>query len=108
MAARYEHVHIDVPELRSDALVVDLPPEETLRVAALLTHSDVFVNVFSTMTLEACLVDKPTVVVNWTAGAEISFFTSPTRTPRASWRRARSGWARCSPSSSTRSTRARW
>jgi hypothetical protein len=71
LAARHEHVHIDVPELRSDALVVDTPPEETLRVAALLTHCDVFVNVFSTMTLEACLVDKPTVVVNWTVGAEV-------------------------------------
>jgi hypothetical protein len=70
MAARYDHVHVDVPELRSDALVVDTPPEETLRVQGLLTHSDVFVNVFSTMTLEACLVDKPTVVVNWTVGAE--------------------------------------
>jgi hypothetical protein len=71
MAARHAHVHIDVPELRSDELVVDIPREETLRVAALLTHSDVLVNVFSTMTLEACLVDTPTVVVNWTAGAEL-------------------------------------
>jgi hypothetical protein len=70
LAAQHPCMHLDVPAAPSAVLIADTPEEETVRVAALLTHCDVFLNVFSTMTLEACLSDRPTVLVNWTAGVE--------------------------------------
>lgn len=66
VAEPYEHVHVHVPETISESL--DHPSPEDARVlGGLIRHSDVLVNVFSTTTLEACLVDRPVVMAGPTA-----------------------------------------
>lgn len=66
-----EHVHINVPVVRSTRLRVDLAPEETDLLTALMRHSDVVVNVFSTLNLEAALCDRPIVNVGFNGFAEL-------------------------------------
>lgn len=58
------HVHLDVPTVLSQALRSDMPASETTRLGALIKHCDVLVNVFSTTSLEALLVDRPVVMVS--------------------------------------------
>lgn len=60
----YAHVHLDVPEVCSERLRVDMPASDALRLGSLIKHCDVLVNVFSTTTLEAFLVDRPVVLVS--------------------------------------------
>jgi len=64
LAERYQHVHLDVPEVKSDRLRCDMPSSENLRLGSLLKSCDVLVNVFSTTTLEAFLLDTPVVLVS--------------------------------------------
>jgi hypothetical protein len=60
---RYPHVHLDIPEILSERLRCDAPRSDSMRFASLVRHCDVLVNVFSTTTLEACLADRPVVMV---------------------------------------------
>jgi CDP-glycerol glycerophosphotransferase (TagB/SpsB family) len=60
---RYPHVHLDVPEVRSQRLRCDVPRSDNMRLAGLIRSCDVLVNVFSTTALEACLADRPVVMV---------------------------------------------
>jgi hypothetical protein len=60
---RYEHVHLNVPRVLSKRLAYDMPEEENILLGSLLKHCAVLVNVFSTTTLEACLLDRPVVLV---------------------------------------------
>ena len=64
-ALEREHarVHVDVPEVMSRRLKCDVAPDDAARLAGLLAHSDVVVNVFSSTTLEAFLLDRPVVMV---------------------------------------------
>lgn len=61
LAREREHVHLDVPEIVSDRMRSDVTTADDERLAALLSHADVLVNVFSTTTLEAFLADTPVV-----------------------------------------------
>lgn len=63
IAARHEHVRVDVPEVRSHRLRIDRTADDGLWLGALFRHCDVLVNVFSTTTLEAFLLDTPVVLV---------------------------------------------
>lgn len=66
ITARHEHVFVNLPETIAEDL--DHPSPEDARVlGGLIKHADVLVNVFSTTTLEACLVDTPIVMVGPTA-----------------------------------------
>jgi hypothetical protein len=60
----YPNVQLDVPEVRSERLRVDMAASDGLRLGSLIKHCDVLVNVFSTTTLEAFLVDRPVVLVS--------------------------------------------
>lgn len=63
LADRHPHVHLDVPTVVSHRLRSDMPPSESVRLGALIKHCDVLVNVFSTTSLEAMIVDRPVVMV---------------------------------------------
>lgn len=69
LLARYEHVHLDIPEVVSEKLFCDVAPSDNERFGSLLRHCDVLVNMFSTTTLEAFLLDRP--VVNVAADAHV-------------------------------------
>lgn len=64
LAQRFRNVTTDVPAVSSERLSCDVPESDYRRLAALLAHCDVLVNAFSTTTLEACLLDKPVVLVS--------------------------------------------
>jgi hypothetical protein len=63
IAARHPHVAVDVPEVRSERLRIDRAADDERWLGALFKHCDVLVNVFSTTTLEAFLLDRPVVLV---------------------------------------------
>ncbi len=67
LASAHAHVHLDVPDVRSQRLRCDAPASDTARAQALVRHCDVLVNMFSTTTLEALLARRPVVVVTSTA-----------------------------------------
>ena len=64
LAATYGHTRLDIPDIRSESLTVDMADSDRLRLGALIKNCDVLVNVFSTTTLEAFLVDRPVVLVS--------------------------------------------
>jgi CDP-glycerol glycerophosphotransferase (TagB/SpsB family) len=63
IAERHPHMHVDVPDVRSERLRIDRASDDSLWLGALFKHCDVLVNVFSTTTLEAFLLDRPVVLV---------------------------------------------
>ena len=67
LAGAHEHVMLDVPPVVSRAMVADLAPSDMVAFGSLMAASDVVVNVFSTTTLEAFLLDRPVVLVSQTA-----------------------------------------
>jgi len=73
LADRHPHAWLDVPDVVSDRLRCDLPTSDSLRLGSLLKNCDVLVNVFSTTTLEAFLLDRPVVLVNPTGRAFAEF-----------------------------------
>lgn len=71
LAREHPHVHLDVPEIVSERMRSDVPVSDDERLAALLTHADVLVNVYSTTTLEAFLVDTPVVFAGGWVGPAV-------------------------------------
>jgi hypothetical protein len=65
----YPYVQLDVPEVLSERLRCDMPGSDAVRLGSLLKHCSVLVNVFSTTTLEAFLLDRPVVLVSEHVGA---------------------------------------
>jgi hypothetical protein len=64
LAASHDHTRLDLPDIRSERMTVDMADSDRRRVGALIKNCDVLVNVFSTTTLEAFLVDRPVVLVS--------------------------------------------
>ncbi len=64
LAAAHPHVHVDVPGVQAGAMRVRLDRDDALRLGALIKHADVLVNLFSTTTVEGCLLDTPVVQVH--------------------------------------------
>lgn len=64
VAAEAPGVTLFEPALGDGALPIATTPADVDRLAALLAHADVLVNVFSTTTLEAFLVDTPVVALS--------------------------------------------
>lgn len=62
-AARHPLVRVQFPEVLSTRLRCDMSRADARRLGALIRHCDVLVNVFSTTTLEACLADRPVVLL---------------------------------------------
>ncbi len=58
---RYSFVKIDKPEILSDTLTMDMPEFEQTKVASILKYSDVLMNIFSTLNIEAAIMNVPIV-----------------------------------------------
>jgi len=58
---KYSFVKIDKPEILSDKLTMDMPESEQIKLASLLRYTDVLVNIFSTLNIEAAIMDVPAV-----------------------------------------------
>lgn len=58
---RYGHIHLDVPEMLSSRLAVDMPSDDIVKLASMLRCTDVLITVYSTLIIEAALLDVPIV-----------------------------------------------
>jgi len=63
LAEKYPFVKIDAPEILSDKLTMDMPALEQIKLASILKYTDVLVNMFSTLNIEASIMDVPAVNV---------------------------------------------
>jgi hypothetical protein len=72
---QHDHVTLDVPEILSERLRCDMPASDAVRLGSLMKHCDVLVNIFSTTTLEAFLLDRPVVLVG--SGAPLAEAADP-------------------------------
>ena len=70
LAQKYSFVKIDRPQILSDRLTMDMPESEQTKLASILTHTDVLVNMFSTLNIEAAILDVPLVNVVFEGKAE--------------------------------------
>lgn len=61
LKAEFPFVHIDVPEILSETLSLDMPWSDMVRLGSLLRHADVLVNSFSTVAIEASIFDLPII-----------------------------------------------
>lgn len=62
---RYEHVHFNAPRIMSYRLNADMPESEMIELASLLSHSSILLTIYSTLVLEASLLDIPIVNINF-------------------------------------------
>lgn len=60
---KYSFIKIDRPEILSDKLTMDMPEFEQIKLASILKYTDVLVNIFSTLNIEAAIMDVPAVNV---------------------------------------------
>jgi len=58
---KFPFVKLDKPEILSDRLTLDMPESEQIKLASILNHTDVLVNIFSTLNIEGSIMDVPTV-----------------------------------------------
>jgi hypothetical protein len=65
LAARYPWVILDEPAIQSSTLALDMPSAEQHKLHALLAHSAMLINIFSTLNIEAAIVDTPCVNVTF-------------------------------------------
>lgn len=63
VAKTYPSVVLNIPETVSRRMDFDLSDSETMLVSSILKHSDVMLNMFSTMVIEASIFDLPSVNV---------------------------------------------
>lgn len=61
IGATYDHVIINTPKTSSQKIDFDLAESETRLVSSILAHSDVMINMFSTMVLEAAIFQLPSI-----------------------------------------------
>ena len=65
LAARFPHVRLDVPRVKSRALMWDLAESDMRHLAELMRHSDVTVNAGSTLTIDSAIMDTPIVNIGF-------------------------------------------
>jgi hypothetical protein len=63
----------------ADGLAVDVMPEHSRHLADTMRHSDVAVNVASTITIEACIFNTPVVNIAFDADADVPYERSARR-----------------------------
>jgi hypothetical protein len=68
LVARFPNVKIDEPEIVSRTLALDMPTQEMDKLVGIVRHSSVLINVYSTLNLEAAIVDTPCVNVSFNGG----------------------------------------
>ncbi len=74
LAESCDHVALDLPGVRSLTLRCDMPGSDGAHLASLLKHAGVLVNIFSTTTLEAFLVDTPVVMVAYSGNPDWTLY----------------------------------
>jgi len=65
IAGRFPHVHLDLPAVRSDALMWDVDEADMMHLADLLRYSDVSLNAGSTLSIDSAIVDTPIVNIGF-------------------------------------------
>lgn len=65
LAARHRWVTLDEPAIVSQQLALDMAATEMDKLVALLRNSSVLINIYSTLNLEAAIVDTPCVNVSF-------------------------------------------
>ena len=60
---KYPHVFYSIPRILSKKLYFDMPRDEMVILASILKHSDVLVNMFSTLSIEAAIFQLPVINV---------------------------------------------
>ncbi len=68
----YPYVKVNIPNIISRDMGLDMSPSEMEDLACLLTHSDVVVTVVSTINLEASICGTPVVTVGYQTGEAYS------------------------------------
>ncbi len=63
LARDHNHLVFNIPNIQSTAIAFDMPDTELSDVASIFSYSDVMVNIFSTMNIEASIFDLPTINV---------------------------------------------
>ena len=63
IANKYDFVIINSPSRISSKMEFNMPKSETNLVTSILTHSDVMLNMFSTMVIESAIFDLPSINV---------------------------------------------
>ena len=63
VAKMYPFVCLNIPETVSRQMDFDLSHSETILISSILKHSDVMLNMFSTMVIEAAIFDLPSINV---------------------------------------------
>lgn len=61
VANKYPCVSLNIPETVSRRMDIDLADSETVLVASVLKHSDIMLNMFSTMVIEASIFQLPSI-----------------------------------------------
>jgi hypothetical protein len=79
IAETYPHVHLDVPKVKSRALMWDLAQDDMHHLAELMRHSDVTVNAGSTLTIDSAIMDTPIVNVGFDGDREVPYAQSVVR-----------------------------
>ncbi len=65
LAARYPNVHLDLPAVRSEALMWDVAESDMTHLADVLRYSDVTLNAGSTLTIDSAIMDTPIVNIGF-------------------------------------------
>ncbi len=84
---RFPFVHFNTPVSRGERLDADLPASELTLVAGLLHHAQVMVQHYSTIAVEGCLHDLPTINLGFEPGARLGKGGAP---PISDWAARRS------------------
>jgi hypothetical protein len=79
IATKYRHVHLDLPAVRSHALMWDVAESDMLHLAQLLRYSDVSINAGSTLSIDSAIVDTPIVNVGFDGYREVPYAESVVR-----------------------------
>jgi hypothetical protein len=79
LAARFKHVRLDVPPIKSTKLMWDVGESDMLHLAELLRYSDVTVNAGSTLSIDGAIVDTPIVNVGFDGFHSVAYEKSVIR-----------------------------
>lgn len=71
LCARYPHVVLDVPAVRSGSLMWDMSSDDTLHLGSMLHHADVCLTVASTLAIDSAIFDTPIVGVAFDGHAKL-------------------------------------
>lgn len=68
ISRRYKYVYFNSPHLESTKISFDMPETELSDVASIFHYSDVMINLFSTMNIEASIFDLPIINICFNGG----------------------------------------